>query len=573
MSHSNRSNSIPNPADPGRSPPRTASLPAFLKRLPRLDAENSAERTRATLFYGGLLVLVAAFMRFASMATEPFWHDEITMLNLGLGGWDEVVTQFYAGRPPVFVAISYVWTALFGTGEIISRIPSFIASVASVAVLFYLGSLMFNQRVGFLAALVMTVTEFHLYYAQTFRYYAVYVLMILLSYLFFYLMLKRGHRAYTVLYVLFTALALYTHAHGMFAIASQAVFFVVMLVLSPQWRNRRLISRWLGSQVLLGLIVFPGLWLYFIADLLVTAPESPVVGVVGAGGDVGIGWLGEPTPGSIVRTLVRFLFYEWYYLNPHGILTALLFIVVGVAFYVSKLGWLQWGKAVRQLPRDLVSSLPNRLPEWWLVTSWFLGMLMLPWVLSFLVIPMFFDRYVLGASPAYYLLLILLLFSIRRVIPLQVMMIAFLVSLIPGLIAFYALPDNEKWNEVASYVNANRQSSDAIVILTSGVHRGQMLEAFDWYSPSTATCELYEDQLDDEHTIARLTDCLANHDRAWLVGLRWSGDVEQLDSRGLSSTLEEFFETYDSGHWQLVETREGGLFYLLGVYLYENASS
>lgn len=540
-----------------------------LKRLPRLDAEDSAERAKAMVFYGAALMLFATILRFAGMAAEPFWHDEITMLNIGLGGWDEFIYQFNTGRPPLFVFISFVWTALFGTGEVVSRIPSLAASVLSVGVLFYLGSVMFNQRVGFLAALVMTVTEFHIYYAQTYRYYAVYVLMVLLSYLFFYMILKRGRWYDTVLYLVFTPLALFAHAHGVFVVASQVIFIGAMLLVYPQWRTRRFIGRWIGIQAVLGLLILPGLWQYYIADFLATSSMFTGVAVAAADGEVSLGWLAEPSIGSIVRALVRFLWYEWYYFNPYGVFTALLFIVAGTAYFVSRVGGRTWLKSVLELPRDLIASQPNHLPEWGLVLSWFVGMLMLPWVLSFIVTPMFFDRYVLGASPAYYLFLILILFGIRRVIPVQVLIIAFLVSLIPGLFAFYAYPDNEQWPDLSNYVSANLQSGDAIVVLTNDVHLGQPLESFNWYYPGSATCELHDDKLDQPSTTEALSECLAGHDRIWLVGLRWMGDYERLSADGISSTLTELFASDEVGNWELVESWDGQPFYLLGLYLYE----
>jgi mannosyltransferase len=547
----------------------STGLPALLKRIPHLDSQNSAERRRAALFYGGLLVFLALILRIAGMSAEPFWHDEVTMLNIGLGGWDEFVRQFTTGRPPVFVGIAVAWTALFGTGEVVSRVPSLVASVLSVAVFFHLGSIMFNQRIGFLAALVMVVTEFHIYYAQTYRYYAVYVLLILLSYFYFYLLFQRRRWHDVALYVLFTVLALYTHTHGMFAIASQGVFFIVMMALKREWRSRRVISRWLISQGLVLVLIFPGLWMSFLADQLAQIPAFAAMGVRVVGGEVGIGWLQEPSVGSIARALVRFLFFEWYYFNPFGVFTALLFIAAGTVYFAARAGWKQWSKSIRQLPHDGARSLTSRLPEWLLVISWFAGMLLLPWIASFVLVPMFFDRYVLGASPAYYLLLILIIFGIRRVIPAQVIMAAFLVSLAPGLIAFYTYYDNERWNDLAGYVQANLQPNDAIVVLTDDVHLAQPREAFDWYYAGTPTCELYEDKLDNAAAIAGLTDCLTGHDRVWLVALRWQGDFARLAARGLSGSLTEFFETYDSGVWRLAEMREGDPFYLLGMYRYE----
>lgn len=543
-------------------------------QLPRLDAPDNAERARAALVYGGLLVLAATLLRLIGLADEPFWHDEVTMLNIGLNGWDAMIQQFVErGRPPVFVMIAVVWSSVFGTGEVISRIPSVIAGIISVGALFHFGSLLFNQRIAFVAALIMTVTEFHIYYSQTYRYYAVYVMFIILSFAFFWMMLKRGRWYDIALYVLTTALAVYTHAHGVFAIAGQGAFLVVIALLRRDWRSRGLLGRWFASQLLLLAAIFPALWIYFLRDMVApvaAAFDGAGVASAAAGGDIGPNWLETPTVGSIVRALVRFLFFEWFYFTPFGVFAALGFIAVGTGYYAVRAEGKTWRRALFQLPRDLAAELKNWLPEFWLIVCWFLGMLMLPWVLSFVVGPMFFDRYVLGASPAYYLLLALLLFSIRRVIPTQVMMLAFLIALVPGLIAFYTLPDNERWDRVALYLERNASPNDAIVVLTSEVHLAQPLESLEWYYGDRAHCDLYEDRLSDPETIAALSDCIAGHERVWLVGLRWIGNYQRLAAIGLSSDLREFFETFEDGRWTLAEAHEGGEFHLLGVYRYED---
>jgi len=554
---------------------RIGKQTGFFSWLPRLDAEDNAERVRAALFYGGILVLVAAIMRLVGMAGENFWHDEITILNVSLGTWDDLTYQFSRGRPPVFPLIAYGWTSAFGTGEVISRLPSFIAGVLSVGVLFHLGSLMFNQRVGLLAAFIMTVTEFHIYYSQTFRYYSVYVLMVLLSFLFFYLLVTRKRWYYLLSYLVFSALAFYTHAHGIFAITSQGIFFLAMVVLQREWRNRNLILTWLLSQVLLVLLILPGLWLYFLADIL---PAPEILNSTGAvvveeeldETPVGVNWLQEPSVGSIVRALVRFVAYEWFYLNPFGIGAALLILVGGIVLLVSYTGWRKWVQNIKQLPGDVLKS--GRFPQWSLVLSWLIGMIMLPWVASFIVTPMFFDRYVLGASPAFYLFLALLVFGARRVVPILAPVLAFIAFLIPGLLVFYNQPDNEQWKEAANYVSANVEPDDVVVVLTSSIHRRQPLESFNWYYPDTVTCELHEDALGEPETVAALDECLAGYDRVWLVGLRWQGNYDRLAEDGLSGTLIEFFEDYDEGTWQLAEAWDGDPFYLLGVYLYEDTS-
>ncbi|MBK8020924.1 MAG: hypothetical protein IPK19_05710 [Chloroflexi bacterium] len=415
----------------------------------------------------------------------------------------------------------------------------------------------------------MTLTEFHIYYAQTYRYYAVYVLMVLLSFYFFYALFKRRRRSDAVLYLLFTALAVYTHAHGVFAIASQGLCFLVMMVLRPDWRTRRAFFTLVGVQLVLLILIAPALWQYFLRDFLATQPIASVVGAV-PDSEVGMSWLQVPSIGSIARALVRFLFFEWYYLNAFTILTAVLFVFAATALYAARSGASNWREAIRELPSDIAARVRSHLAEHMLTFFWCVGMIMLPWVLSFLVMPMFFDRYVLGAAPALYLLLAVAAVGIRRIIPTKLIATGFVILLLPGLYAFYAYPDNENWRSLASYVSEHAGLDDAIVILTSDVHLRQTYEAFQWYSPhEPAVCELYEDKLDDPETLAGLSACLEGRERAWLVGLRWMGDIERLAAAGRSPDLHEFFARFQGSQWRLEADADRPSFYLLGMYIYE----
>ena len=540
------------------------------RRLPRLDGLTRVEQRHAALLYGGILLLTAVVLRMTGMAGENFWHDEVTMLNIGLGGWNQIVDQFLlTGRPPVFGLLASMWTTLFGTGEVISRIPSYMAGVLSIAVLFQLGSLIVNQRVGLLAALVMTLSEFHIYYGQTYRYYAFYVLFVLLSFLFFYLLLVCPRRLHDVLYILFTALTFYTHPHGLFAIASQGIFFVIMLAINPLWRNRRTAVRCIALQLVVLVIIFPGLWESILAGLLAQSAPADTSGMTAGDSDVGLSWLQEPTVGSILRALSRFVFFKWQYFNPHGVLTAFVFVLLGTAYYRRRIGASQWSETARQLPVKIAKMAQRRLQAWVFLVCWLGGMLMFPWVLSFIVVPLFYDRYVLGASPAFYLILATIVFGVRRIVPVRVTVLAFIALLAPGLLMYYTLPDNEQWRDLASYVHAQAQPGDAIIVLTTKVHLAQPLEAFNWYYPDSATCDVYEDNLGDLATVDELRDCIADSRRIWLVALRWEGDFDGLSGNGLSGSLVEFFNAYDNGYWQLTQVMEGTPFYLLGLYLYE----
>jgi mannosyltransferase len=228
-----------------------------------LDAVREAARSRSRTFWivAGLTVL-AAGLRFATLGLQAYHHDEIVTASRVLRAdfWHAMeAVGFSESAPPLYYALAWLWTQVTGTGEYGLRSLSALAGVATVPVAYLIGAELRDRRAGIAAAALVAVNPMLLWYSQEARGYALLALLTSLSLLFFLRALDRGgldapsiDRPYggqgggtsraSVLWGLFSGLALATHYFAVFPVLAEAV-----------WLLRRR-----GREAMRGLLVFAG---------------------------------------------------------------------------------------------------------------------------------------------------------------------------------------------------------------------------------------------------------------------------------------------------------------------------
>lgn len=236
------------------------------------EAIREAVRARSRTFWvvAGLIVL-AAGLRFATLGTQAYHHDEIVTASRVLRGdffHAMEAVGFSESAPPLYYILAWVWTQLTGTGEFGLRSLSALAGVATVPVAYLLGTELRGRRTGIAAAALVAVNPMLLWYAQEARSYALVVLLTTLAALYFVRALRLrdvpslghpygrlsegtsgGGRRDLTLWGVFSALALATHYFAIFPILLEAVWLL--------WRRRRAALAGLWIVLLAGLALAP----------------------------------------------------------------------------------------------------------------------------------------------------------------------------------------------------------------------------------------------------------------------------------------------------------------------------
>ena len=219
--------------------------------------------------------------RLARLTFQPLWADE--GYSVYFASLDAVTLARATAadiHPPFYYYLLKLWMAVWGAGEFSLRLLSVFLGVAAVAFTYALASRLVGRRVGALAALLLALSPFHIYYSQEVRMYALVVLLTTASTLFMVRALEdwqappdgaatgswrrvRRGSAYALLYVAATALALYTLYYAAFIPLAQTLF--VLAVYGRRWR---MIVRWCATQGAVVLLYAP--WIAVASGALAT---------------------------------------------------------------------------------------------------------------------------------------------------------------------------------------------------------------------------------------------------------------------------------------------------------------
>ena len=191
-------------------------------------------RERADIVALVVITAVAAGIRFATLDVQSFDHDEAVtafhVLQPSLGATLSVVSHLER-TPPLYYMLAWLWTGPLGvgSGQVDLRMLSALFGTLTVPIAFLAGRELASRRAGVIAAALVALNPFLVWYSQEARAYALLVLMLTLG---LYLMaraLRNPSRGNLALWALVSALALCSHYFAVFVVAPQAVWLLVTI--------------------------------------------------------------------------------------------------------------------------------------------------------------------------------------------------------------------------------------------------------------------------------------------------------------------------------------------------------
>jgi uncharacterized membrane protein len=182
------------------------------------------------------LTLAGAALRFATLDVQSFWYDEAVTVGLvrhDLWGMLDRIPGSES-TPPLYYVLAWLWTQLFGTGEV--GIRSFSALLGTLAIpVFYLAAreLTRSERAAVAVAALAAFNPFLVWYSQEARTYSLLTLLGAVS-LYFFARLLRGFEMRTLVWWAVTsALALCAHYFAGFLVVPEAVWIAWRLPRRP----------------------------------------------------------------------------------------------------------------------------------------------------------------------------------------------------------------------------------------------------------------------------------------------------------------------------------------------------
>jgi uncharacterized membrane protein len=259
------------------------------------------------------ITAAAAAVRFTRIGHQSFWLDESYTVDLVQRSFGDLLhgVARTESTPPLYYVLAWLWAKLFGTSEAGLRSMSALFGTVAVPVAWRAAREWFTPAAGLIAAALVAINPFFVWYSQEARSYALLVLTSALTLLFLARALRNPSRRARALWALSAALALLTHYFAGFLLVPEAVWLL--------W-SRRGRATWIaaGALAAVGIALLP-LAIHqrdlghtsFIAGLslrtrVIELPKKLVTGE-----------LGTPTPligplaGLVALAAIGYALYRW----------------------------------------------------------------------------------------------------------------------------------------------------------------------------------------------------------------------------------------------------------------------
>ena len=410
------------------------------------------------------VVLLAAALTTYTLGAKGIWLDEAISIGHAQRDWSSLWHDIITGsrHMRLYYVLLHPWMRI-GESEAAIRTLSVLFALATVPVVYGLGSVLFRPRVGAIAAVLLTVNPFFIQYAQEARSYSLVLLLASLSSYLFVIVVERPSRRLWAGYALCIVLALYAHVFAVLVVVAHVVSLVVRRTDYVAWKGM------LISIAPIALIAAPGM-----------------VGTT-TGGDV-VPWIREPSLSRLLWVLRRF---------AGG--SRLLFLAYAMVCSVA---------LVPALKLWVGRSTSREIWRYAFLASWLLVPIILIISYSFLITSVLQPRYLIVSFPP---LVLLASVGICRVPGRYWLVVLGLIVALSGrgLYRWYFDVEKEDWRGAVNYVVSEATPGDAIMFYGA---RRTFLYYLDRVHASADL--LVQLPGSDDHLLATLP---SQYDRVWLV--------------------------------------------------------
>jgi len=472
-------------------------------------------RKRCTSYILLAILVIGLFLRICDLGTESIWFDEgfsISVANLNLFS----IIGGVSGdpHPPLYYVILHYWIILFGDNEFSTRFLSVIFGFFAIFMIYKVGTLIFNKNIGMLSSLLLALSVFHIHYSQEVRMYGLIALLTLLSFYFFIKLLDRTSFTFTVSigYIISSILLMYTHVFGLFIIIAQNIYLFTLFLSKEEYKLN--FRRWILFQIILFILYIP--WISILINSIFEIQSGF--------------WIPVPTMRSILQTFRTYSSGRTLLLLLFLILSA--FSIVTYEKIKGKINWKDFFKSIETYSWNVSLSNVTRI---YLLLVWLLTPIILPFLISQFLTPIYWTRYTIAASLAFYILIAKGIDNINiKSIKLAVIILVIVFSL--GCLGEYYSEVNkeEQWRDVANYIDINAESGD-LLLFNAGACQEYV---FDYYSKRTDLNKkpFTEKTRDiDEENIKELGPSVEGYNRVWVI-LSHSHDYKGLIKKTLNES-------------------------------------
>lgn len=392
------------------------------------------KQNRVLLF----LLLLGAVLRFYKIDFQSIWLDEIHTMNESNPkvGFSELYNIITAGEqmPPFYFYSLYFLFKIFGYTTFIARMYSAIIGVASVVSIYLLGKELMNRKVGLIAALLITVNPFHLYYSQEARPYIFLFLFTTLAFYYLIKFIKLPNRKNAIYYGVISALMISSHFFGLFVLFAQYLLLLAFLILSNKEARKSFFINALISG-LIALVLF-----------------IPAIKIFIRVAEIKEFWI--PAPTVDVYTLM----FKEFFGNSEMVLTLLGFLFFVYLITLSK-------EKETKITYDLIIK-NEMIFSFIVLIPTLIVIILIPLIRSYLSIPMIISRYFITVLPVIIIIISISIFLFKNKIIQYTILSFFVVFSLTDIIIikkYYGNVNKAQFREATNFVINNNKNKEKVV--------------------------------------------------------------------------------------------------------------
>ncbi|WP_176730303.1 glycosyltransferase family 39 protein, partial [Devosia insulae] len=387
------------------------------------------------------IILCAVLLRFPGLDEQSLWRDEAATWLQVNGSLAEVISRTATDNyPPLYNLLAWISVQLFGGAEWVLRLPSALLGVLNVALLYGLASRIGGRGAGLLAAGLLALSGYHVWYSQEARMYALLACAATAHAWAMLHFLDRPRAGRALLLGLSGIPLIYAHPYGALTWVGIGFGALWTIVLRRDWA---------------------GLLRLVLAELLVVLSFVPwgliLIGRAQSIAKEGF-WIGEPTPAFIVL--------QWRKVTT-SLYVLLLLATPFLIFLRRKHG-----------PGPASGWLP-------LLLCWTLLPSILGIIASLLIEPVFFDRYLLGSLPGFLILFALAVLTPARTKRGVALAGAFGLAIAVATLFFADTNPRADWRAISAGIRATIEPGDCLA-MSSPIDASLL----DYYVPGRSDCFL-----------------------------------------------------------------------------------
>ncbi len=320
----------------------------------------------------------------------------------------------------------HFWIKAFGISTFSVRILSCVFSSIAIFFIFKIGEKFFNLRIAFIASVIFTFSNYHMYFAHEARVYSLFMLLSTVSMFAFLTLLEQPkNKKYIAVLIVSNILLVYAHFLGFFILLVQFLSLLTIVEL-----RRKFLKQYLIFTVIVLVFYLPYMSI-LLERFLITASEGtwiPPVGNLGPLHDV-LYFLTNKSEVNYIIFLMILWMVTYYFIENNFTRKYLRFSLIGASIL-----YLFYSILIREpweLNPRIIAQYWNMSSNIFVMTSYFFFIIMmlvlalisqkvsatfkilLIWFFAPLLIifissiwmPMFLDRYLIFITPSFFLLI------------------------------------------------------------------------------------------------------------------------------------------------------------------------